>query len=927
MTFLHRLASIMRWIIRRDRAERDLNDELEAFVDMAAADSMRDGAAPADARRSAGLHLGGVEQAKERVRSARHGAWLDSVGRDLRYALRMLRRAPLFTAVALLTLALGIGANTAIFSIVNAVILRPLGYPAPEQLMLLTAHFPVGPLRGFRLSTPEYVEFRDINRSFVEVGAFAVGDGVAGGGSGAWAGAVNLTAGDRPLRARSALVDENLLAALGVQPAQGRLFAPGETDAMSSRPGLGGPPVAILSHELWQSAFGGQPVVGQSVRVDGRPHDIIGIMPPGFDVMDNRTEIWLPIGVHPVIRRIRENHPLQVIGRLKDGVTREAAEAELTAFLENWGDRVGAGGHVPTARPARPQDHTLRLQPLQDAILGDARRAIWVLQAAAGLVLLIACANLASLVLARAESRRREFAVRSALGASRGRLIQQTVTEGALLSLAGGLIGLWVARIGLRSLVLAYPASLPRTSELTIDLSVLLFALAVSVATGVFFGLAPAVQSRFIDRVNALKEGSRDGGPARRHYVRRALVTAEIALAVMLVIGAGLLVRTVYNLAGVDAGFDPSRMVTFSMTLPPGSSEPGGRAANVRRLLDALRQVPGVLGATAMSDLPFDRLVQRYNTGAENYTNADGRPVAVVDYYQFVMSDYFNTMGIPIVAGRGFEAFDAAAEGRVVIINETLANRLWQGRDPIGQRVRPNMSASIGTSVNPWHTVIGVAKDVKEAGVDRDAGAELYLFVDQPGPPIDGTERPWVTTAPKTMNIVLRTGLAASTLAQTLKGAVRAIDPSVPIVGLRDMDTVFDESIGRPRLLAQLLGAFAGLALLLAVLGTYGVLSFMVAERRREIGIRLAIGATRGGIVALVMMEGLVISTIGLATGLAGALGLNRLFASLLFGVEPTDPGTLTAVMSMIATVAALACGLPAWRASRLDPNLVLRAD
>jgi putative ABC transport system permease protein len=443
----------------------------------------------------------------------------------------------------------------------------------------------------------------------------------------------------------------------------------------------------------------------------------------------------------------------------------------------------------------------------------------------------------------------------------------------------------------------------------------------------VFFGLAPAVQSRFIDRVNALKEGSRDGGPARRHYVRRALVTAEIALAVMLVIGAGLLVRTVYNLAGVDAGFDPSRMVTFSMTLPPGSSEPGGRAANVRRLLDALRQVPGVLGATAMSDLPFDRLVQRYNTGAENYTNADGRPVAVVDYYQFVMSDYFNTMGIPIVAGRGFEAFDAAAEGRVVIINETLANRLWQGRDPIGQRVRPNMSASIGTSVNPWHTVIGVAKDVKEAGVDRDAGAELYLFVDQPGPPIDGTERPWVTTAPKTMNIVLRTGLAASTLAQTLKGAVRAIDPSVPIVGLRDMDTVFDESIGRPRLLAQLLGAFAGLALLLAVLGTYGVLSFMVAERRREIGIRLAIGATRGGIVALVMMEGLVISTIGLATGLAGALGLNRLFASLLFGVEPTDPGTLTAVMSMIATVAALACGLPAWRASRLDPNLVLRAD
>ena len=315
MTFLRRLASIVGWIVRRDRAERELNDELETFVEMAAADRMREGATPAEARRAAVLYLGGVEQARERVRSARHGAWLDTIARDLRYALRTLRRSPVFTAVALLTLALGIGANTAIFSIVNGAILRPLGYHAPGQLMRLTAHYPVGPLQGFRLSTPEYLEFRDMNRSFAEVGAFAIGEGVTGGGSGAWAGAVNLMAGDRPVRVRSALVDEHLLATLAVKPAQGRLFAPGETDAMSSRPGLGGPPVAILSHELWQSAFDGQEVVGQSVQVDGRPHDIIGIMPPGFDVMDNRTEIWLPIGVHPEIRRVRGNHILQVIGR------------------------------------------------------------------------------------------------------------------------------------------------------------------------------------------------------------------------------------------------------------------------------------------------------------------------------------------------------------------------------------------------------------------------------------------------------------------------------------------------------------------------------------------------------------------------------------------------------------------------------------
>ena len=923
MTLLHRLASILRWIVRRNRAERDLNDELETFVEMASADRMREGANAADARRAAVLHLGGIEQAKERVRSARHGAWLDALARDLRYGVRTLRRSRLFTAVALVTLTLGIGANTAIFSIVNGVILQPLGYDAPEQLMRLTAHYPIG--QGYRLSAPEYLEFREMNRSFAAVGAFAIGDGVAGGGSGGWAGAVNLMAGDRPVRARCTLVDEHLLAALGVQPAQGRLFAAGETDAMSSRPGVGGPPVAILSHELWQSALGRRPIVGQTVLVDGRPHDIIGIMPPRFDLMDNRTEIWLPIGLHPVIRRLRDSHVVQVIGRLKDGVTPQAADAELSTFLDNWRERAGAQGHVPTAHPSRPDDHTLRLQPLQDAILGNARRVIWMLQAAAALVLLIACANLASLVLARAESRRREFALRATLGASRGRLIQQTIAEGVLLSLAGGAIGLWVARTGVRALVLAYPTSLPRASELTIDPSVLLFTLVMSVATGLLFGVAPVVQSRFVDLMNTIKEGHRDGGNPGRHSVRRALVIAEVALAVMLVVASGLLLRTVYNLTRVDAGFDRSRMVTFSMTLPRSGTEGGQRAPAFQRLLDTLRQTPGVQAATAMSDLPFNRLAQRYDTGAENYTNTEGQPVSIVEYYQFVMSDYFETMGIPILAGRGFEAIDTASEGRVVVINETLASRLWKGRDPIGQRLRVNLAASIGTSNNPWHTVIGVAKDVKEAGVDRDTGAELYLFIDQPGPPIDGTARPWVTTAPPTMHIVLRTNLPAAALAQTLERSVRAVNPSVPIVGLREMDRVFDQSIGRPRLLAQLLGAFAGLALLVAVLGVYGVLSFMVAERRREIGIRLAIGATRVGIVALVMKQGLVITAIGLIAGLAGALSLNRVFASLLFGVEPTDPGTLAAVMTVIAMVAAVACALPAWRASRLDPNDVLR--
>ena len=895
--------------------------------------------------------------------STRRLPWIEDLIRDARYGLRSLRRAPVFTAVAIVTLALGIGANTAIFSILNGVILRPLGYPAPEQLVRITAQFPLTGSAGGALSYPEYEEFRAMSRAFAGMGVFAIG-GTVGGGSGGWVGAVNVTAGERPLRVASALVDDRLLATLGLQPLHGRLFAPGEADAMAARPGLGGPPLAILSYELWQSAFGGQPMVGQAIHVDGRPHDIIGIMPPGADIMDNGTRIWLPIGAHPVTRRIRDAHVVSVVGRLNDGVTLQAAQAELDAFLDNWGDRAGATGHLPTGRPTRPQDHTFQLRPLHTAVVGDATRAIWVLQAAVGLVLLIACANLANLVMARAESRRREFAIRAAIGASRARLLRQTMTEGLIVAIAGGALGIWLARTSTRALLLAYPESLPRTSDVLVDRRVLLFALGASLVTALVFGLAPATRRRIRDVVAALKQESgthRDAGG--RHHIRRALVTAEVALAVMLVVGAGLLARTVFNLTRVDTGFDRSRMVTFSMTMPRGGSEPGGRVASLQRLLDGLRAVPGVQRATAMSNLPLDRVVQAFNTGVENYANADGRPVTVVDYYQYVMTDYFATMNIPIVAGRAFAATDTAGEGpgerrqgvpgdpeafrerrqgvpgdreerrqdgpgdRVVIVNETLARRLWPGRDPLGQRLRPNMSASIGTSNNPWHTVIGVAKDVKEGGVARETGAELYLFVDQPGPPIDGTERPWVTNAPPTMNVALRTSLPPSALAQTLERAVREINPAIPVVRLREMEAVFAESIGRPRLLAQLLGVFGALALLLAAIGTYGVLSFMVAEQRREIGIRLALGAGRGGVLAQVMKQGALLTGIGLAIGLAGAIGLNRLAASLLFGVEPTDPMTLGGVAITIAAVAGFACWLPAWRASRLDPLAVLRPE
>ena len=899
--WIHRL-----WgTLLRRRRDSDLEQELRLHLELAAKDAQRRGLNLPDSARAARLKAGSTSQAMDALRDQRAVPWLDDLARDVSHGLRTLRRTPVFTAVALLTLALGIGANTAIFSIVNGVILRPLDFPKPGQLMYLTTEFPALGLTRNPLSVQEYLEFRQINRSFAAVGAYRTMGGAYTTGE------VNLTAGDRPLRVRSISVDAHLLNTLGVQPAQGRFFNERETD----RSGGLAPPLAILSSELWQTALGRQPVIGQTLNVDSRPHEILGIMPPSIDVMDHRTVIWLPLGLPAAIRQDRGFHILHVIGRLKDDVTAQAAQTELNAFLENWAERTGSSGHVPTNRPSRAADHTLQMQPVQDALVGDARRSIWILQFAVGLILLIACANLANLLMARAESRRREFAVRAALGASRSRLLRQTMTEGLMLCAAGGMLGLWLAHVAVQALIRAYPTSVPRMSEIAIDLSVILFTLGVSMATGVLFGLAPVTQGRIHDLVTAVKEGGERGASgARRHHVRRTLVVAEVALAVMLVMGAGLLTRTVYNLTNVDGGFDRSRLVTFSMTLAE-PYDPDTRAPAYQRLLDKLRVTPGVQGAAVMSGLPPNRSPEAIPTPIENHTASDGTPVEIIDYYQFVMGDYFETMGVPIVAGRSFGPADAASPGRVVIVNETLANRIWKGRDPIGQRVRPNLSAAIGFGADAWHTVIGVAKDVKQGGVDKDTGTELYVSLDQ------------LAMAAPTMNVVLRTTLPPASLSRTLDRVVRDVDPAVPLVRLRQMDAVFAESIRRPRLLAQLLSAFAGLALLLAAVGTYGVLSYMATARRREIGVRIALGASRVSVIRLVMKQGLQDTVIGVIVGGTGALAANRMIASLLFGVQPTDAATMAGVIATMSAVAAVACWLPGSRASRLDPNVVLKAD
>ena len=723
---------------------------------------------------------------------------------------------------------------------------------------------------------------------------------------------------------RSVSVDEHLLHALGLQPAQGRFFARGETDR--SDPAAPLPPLAILSHELWQGAFGGQPIVGTTVEVNSLRREVIGIMPPGADVMDMRPEIWLPLGLSPLNSGDRRAHRLYVIGRLKDHVTAEAAETELRVLNDQWGERVGVTDHmfVPmpadaAARASNPDaGHILQLRPLHDQIVGSASRAIWTLQIAAGLVLLIAFANLGNLLLSRAAVRRRELAVRTALGASRRRLLRQFITEGALLSIAGSALALGIGRFGLHALTQAYPRALPRSTEVSVDLPVLLFTCGIAMVTSLFFGLA---QLRHIGAkglaVTLTEAGAKGAGGGTRRHVRCALVVGEVALAVILVIGAGLLIRTVYNLANVDVGFETSRLVTFSVSLPDRTYRgPVIRMQAYQRVLDGLRTVPGVEAATAMWGLPPDRSSGKSNTRVADATVPSAGPFHVVDFYQYVFPDYFETMGVPIVRGRGFQPADASSGGLVAVVNEKFVDTFWKGQDPIGKRVKPCCNDQ-----TPWFTVIGVAKDVKQGGVAQETGTELYMSVPQVARPGPGLE-----IAPLN-HVVLRTTLTPAALAQTIERAVREqLDPSVPVVRLRDMETVLAESIQRPRFLAQLLGVFGGLALLLAAVGTYGVVSSIVAERRSEIAIRMALGADRSSVLAHVMSEGLVLTGVGVGAGLAAAFGLSRLIASLLFGVRPTDVSTVAGVAATMILVAAVACLLPAWRASRLDPSAVLRA-
>lgn len=812
---------------------------------------------------------------------------MDTLLHDLRHAVRSLVRTPGFALVTILTLALGIGANTAIFSIVNGVVLKPLPYPQPDRVVFLSSAFPSLGFDQFWVSPPEYMDFTEMNRSFTVVGAYSLGE-------------TNLAAADRPRRVVSSRANAEVFEALGVNPVKGRTFRRDETR-------VNGPALAILSYGLWQSAFAGRDdIVGRTIDVAGRATEIVGVMPRGFDVMDNEVEVWLPLQLDPANRTNRGSHYLYVVGRLRENVSLAQATAELPSLYARWEEQL-----PKTHRPA-PDSHPIQMEPAQAEIVGTAGNAVWVLQAAVGFVLLIACANLANLLLARAGTRQREFAVRAALGAGRGRLIQLFLAEGVLLSLTGGLLGLGLAVAGLRTMLAAFPNSLPRAAEVGLDTNVLIFTLAVSVATGILFGLSPLLHLAPNSLARSLKEGGDRGATGGRHVLRRALVVAEVGLALMLVVGAGLMLRTLLNLMRVDAGFDRTPLTTFALDLPAATYPDGPSVVRFYdRIMDDLRAMPGVAGVAAMSGLPPAREVDANDTDIEDYTAPPEGPFENVDYYQIVTPGYFETMGIPLVAGRPFVASDITS-GPVAVINETMARTFFGDRDAVGRRVRP------GGPNLPWFTVVGVAKDVKQGGVDQRTGTELYFIAQQAAA---------AGFPPRNLNIVVRSSLPATALEPVVERVVGEADSSLPVIRLRPMREVFSESVSRPRLVANLLGAFAGLALLLAALGTHGVLANAVAERRREIGIRMALGAERSSVLWLVLRQGLALAAAGVVLGLVGAFAVNKVMASLLFGVAPSDPATVAGVVAVLALVALVASTVPAWRASRLDPILALREE
>ncbi len=810
---------------------------------------------------------------------------------NLRYGLRMLGRNASFTAAAVLCLALGIGATTAIFSVVNAVLLRQLPYAHADRLVRVFTefpNFPNGGLRHFWVSPPEYLDLKRDATSFQAV------EGWANFGA-------NLAGASEPVRSTVGVVTGGLLPMLGVTPVRGRLLNP-QDDSPNA------PLTAVLSYSLWQRAFGGEAsVLGRDIRLNGNACTVVGIMPRGFAFPPGELdppELWVPLQIDPAKPGSRGSHYLNLLALLKPGTGTAQAQAEMTRYAKHDSDTRGPANH-----PFDPKNHPIVLAGFQEEIVRGVRRAMLVLLGAVGFVLLIACVNVANLLLARAESRRREIAVRAAIGAGLGRLLQQFIIEGVLLSLAGAVFGILLAFGGLRLLVATNAGSIPRVAEIGIDWQVLLFTLAISGATGVVFGLAPVIHMRTAKLHDTLKAtvGRATGAVAANRF-RALLVTSELALALILLIGSGLMVKAFWKLQEVDAGMNPNHLLTMRLSLPSVTYKaPDGVNGFYGGLAARLNTLPGVVSAAIASGLPPARPINANDTLIEGFVPVPNGPIQNIDYWNSVSGKYFETIGAHLLEGRFLNDGDGAASPFVVAINQTMAKTFWPRESALGHRVRS------GGNDSPWRTIVGVVADVKNAALDRPAGTELYF----PFPQLP-RQLSWV---------VVRAQGDPMSLTGAVRACIRALDRGLPISNIGSMEDVMTTARSRPRFLTLLLTLFSSLSLILAALGIYGVISYAVAQRTNEIGIRMALGARSGDVIRLIGAAGVRLALAGTALGAAGAFVLTRFLSGLLFGVSSLDPLTFVAMAVTLIAVTLLACYIPARRASRVDPLIALRYE
>jgi predicted permease len=880
--------SFLRNLFASRRVEVDLDQEVHSHLEMLTEENIRAGLPPEEAQRAARIELGGVEQVKEQVREARIGNWLRSVLADCRYGLRMLRKNPGFTAVAILTLALGIGANTAMFSVMQGVVLAPLQYVNPDRLVMVWENNPRFPRTW--VSYPNFRDWQGSARSFEQMAAFRE-QGVDFSGPGT------------PEHLNGKEISSGFFSTLGTELTLGREFSPEEDR-------YGGMPVVIISNRLWRNRFERSPeALGKSLTLEGVDYTIVGVTALGFRLEDD-ADLYTPLGQSdPLILSDRAAHSgIYSLARLAPGVTLAQAQAEIST-IQNSLDHL---------YPDANRDLGIYIEPLKQFVVGDAGKMLLLLLGAVGLVLLIACSNVANLLFARSAARAREFAVRSALGANRTRLVQQMLTESVLLTLFGAGLGLLFALLGVKSVPAAVAENLPRSENIAVNGPVLLFTLCASIAGGILFGLAPALKSWSSDLQAALKEGGR-GSTVSHHRTQSILVIVQMALTLVLLVGAGLLFRTIRHLSDVSPGFDIQHIMTFKVGVSHSLTKtaPSTRTA-YQQLIERIRQIPGVQEADFTGSVPLNGGgTMPFWIGSQKPASLQGAPRLVM----FLTGpDYLRTMGIPLLRGRFFTPDDTAKSPCVMVIDSVLAHMYFPNSDPLGQTLSAGFSA-----VGPCR-IVGVVGHVKQWALDESstytqnqAYFPLYQDPDQ-----------WVPINYPDMTIVVRTPLESATVMPAIRTAVYGAGSDQPVFNVQTMQQIVSESMSSQRFPMILLGAFAALALLLASVGIYGVISYSVTQRMHEIGIRVAIGAEKRNIFRLVIGQGLRLALVGLAIGVVAALILTRVlssFSHLLYGVGAGDPVTFVIVSLTLTGAALLACYIPARRATHVDPMIALRYE